>query len=253
MKTHCNIIEINDLCVRVDNKSILDHLDLTIPYGEVHALLGQNGSGKTSLMMTIMGFSAYKITQGEILFEGQNITDLNICQRAHLGIAMGLQRPPTVDGVAMRSILTHILRNRHGSDEKLKKLASLTQTELFLDRNINDSLSGGEIKRSELLQLLALSPKFCMMDEPDSGVDIEALSLIGKLINHVFSPDNIKPAKRNAGLIITHSGNILDYLNIDKAHIMHNGNIGCSGNPTIMLDKINSCGYEECIRCMARR
>ena len=208
MKSHGNILEINDLCVRVDNKNILDHLDLAIPYGEIHALLGQNGSGKTSLMMTIMGFSSYKITQGEILFEGQNIMDLDICQRAHLGIAMGLQRPPSVNNVTMRSIMKYILRNRQGSDEKLKELTSLAQMELFLDRNINDSLSGGEMKRSELLQLLALSPKFCMMDEPDSGVDIEALSLIGKLINHIFCPDKKRPVKRNSGLIITHSDNI---------------------------------------------
>ena len=248
-----NILEIKNLYVKVDGKELLRNLNLTIPNGEVHALLGQNGSGKTSLMMTIMGFSGYEVTQGQILFKGQDITELDVCERARLGIAIAQQRPPTIDGVKLRSILAYTLRNEQNPEETLSKLAKTAQMDPFLDRSINDGLSGGEIKRAELLQLLSMSPAFSMMDEPDSGVDIEALTLVGGLINKLFSPDEKRPAKRNAGLIITHSGNILKYLNIDKAHVMYEGGIRCSGNPAIILDQISRCGYEECIRCMGTR
>jgi Fe-S cluster assembly ATP-binding protein len=134
----------------------------------------------------------------------------------------------------------------------MNRLARTAQMELFLDRSINNGLSGGEIKRAELLQLLSMSPAFSMIDEPDSGVDIEALALVGRLVDKLFSPDAAHPAKRKAGLIITHSGNILNYLSIDKAHVMHEGNIGCSGNPAIILDTISKHGYEECVRCIGK-
>lgn len=253
MKTNTNILEIKNLCVRVGENDLLKHINLSIPYGEVHALFGQNGSGKTTLMMTIMGFSAYKIMQGQIIFKGQDITGLNICERARLGVAIAQQRPPTIQGITLRSILNFILHNTQNSEEKLIELAKAAQIELFLDRSINDGLSGGEIKRAELLQLLALSPEFSMMDEPDSGVDIEALDMVGNLVNKFFSPDAKRPVKRKAGLIITHSGNILEHMNIDKAHVMHEGSIGCSGNPAIILDHISKCGYEECVRCIGTR
>lgn len=254
MKTYSSILEIRDLCVRTGEKVLLNHLNLTIPAGEVHALLGQNGSGKTSLMMTVMGFSGYEVTHGEILFKGQDITEMDVCERARLGIAIAQQRPPTISGVTLRRILTYALRNTQNPEKNLAELAKTARMEPFLDRSINDGLSGGEIKRAELLQLLAMSPAFSMMDEPDSGVDIEALALVGTLINKLFSPDEKREAKRKkAGLIITHSGNILKYLSIDKAHVMHGGSIGCSGNPAIMLDQIGRYGYEECVRCMGMR
>ncbi len=250
MKTYTNILEIKDLCVQTGGTQILSHLNLSIPEGEVHALFGQNGSGKTSLMMTIMGFSNYTVTKGKILFKGQDITNLDVSTRARLGIAIAQQRPPTINGVTLRRILLHILHNEKNPEKKLAALAKATQMDAFLDRNINEGLSGGEIKRAELLQLLALSPNFSMLDEPDSGVDIEALSLVGTLINKLYSPREDRPAKRKAGLIITHGGSILRYLHADKAHVMYNGRIGCSGNPAIILDTIGKCGYAECIRCM---
>ena len=250
MKSYTNILEINGLCVRAGEKILLRNLNLAIPDGEVHALLGQNGSGKTSLMMTIMGFSGYEVTQGQILFKGEDIAELDVCERARLGIAIAQQRPPTISGVKLRSILAYTLRNEPDPEDMLNSLAKTAQMEPFLNRSINDGLSGGEIKRAGLLQLLAMSPSFSMMDEPDSGVDIEALALVGDLTNRLFSPDERHPAKRKAGLIITHSGNILKYLSIDKAHVMHEGSIGCSGNPAIILDRIGQYGYEECVRCM---
>ncbi|HOO27886.1 MAG TPA: ABC transporter ATP-binding protein [Lachnospiraceae bacterium] len=250
MKRYKNILEIKDLCVYAGEKCLLSHLNFVIPDGEVHALLGPNGSGKTSLMMTIMGFSGYEVTQGEILFKGEPITELAVCERARLGIAIAQQRPPTIAGVTLRSIVSYALRETKDPEKKLAELAADVRMEQFLDRSINDGLSGGEIKRSELLQLLALSPAFSMMDEPDSGVDIEALAMVGELTNRLFTPDEKRPVRRKAGLVITHNGNILKYLNIDKAHIMYEGHIGCSGNPGIMLDKIGRYGYEECVRCM---
>lgn len=252
MKDYTNILEIRDLSVQVGKKPLISHLDLAIPDGEVHALLGQNGSGKTSLMMTIMGFSSYQVTGGQILFKEKDITHLSVYERAQLGIAISQQRPPTIQGVTLRSVLTHILRDAKDPEEKLVALAQTAHMENFLDRSINDGLSGGEIKRAELLQLLAMSPEFSMMDEPDSGADIEALALVGGLMNKLFSPDEKHPVRRRAGLIITHSGNILKYLNIDKAHIMHHGGIGCEGNPVMILDMIGRCGYEECVRCMEK-
>ena len=144
MKAYTNILEIRDLCVRAGEKVLLDHLDLAVPDGEVHALLGQNGSGKTSLMMTVMGFSGYEVTRGEILFKGQNITELDVCERARLGIAIAQQRPPTIPGVTLRRILTYALRNTQNNEERLAEFAKAARMEPFMDRSINDGLSGGE-------------------------------------------------------------------------------------------------------------
>jgi len=247
------LLEVHDLCVSVQEKQILNHLELSIPYGEVHTLFGKNGSGKTTLMMTIMGYSGYEVTQGQILFKGQDITKLDISERAHLGVAIAQQRPPTIFGVKLRTILQYILRDVDHPGEMMMELAASAQMEDFLDRSIHDGLSGGEIKRAELLQLMAMQPEFAMMDEPDSGVDIEALQSIGRLINRLFSLDKEHPAKRRSGLIITHNGNILKQLHVDKGHVMHEGRIGCSGNPEIILDKIIREGYDECANCIETR
>ena len=170
-----------------------------------------------------------------------------------MGIALAQQRPPTIRGITLRDILAYVFRDEDNPEKKISGLAVSSRLELFLDRDINHGLSGGEIKRAELLQLLALSPIFSMMDEPDSGVDVEALSLMGELINRLFTSDPDHPVHRKAGLIITHSGSILRSFPIDKAHVMVNGQIGCSGNPTILMKHINNFGYDSCIRCMGAR
>ena len=248
-----NILEVEDLCVCTGTKEILNHINLIIPDGEVHALLGPNGSGKTSLMMAIMGFPEYKVTHGRLWFQGKDITETDIHERARMGVAIAQQRPPTIRGVSLQNILTYILRDDDNPGKKLVELASASQVETFLDRDINQGLSGGEIKRSELVQLLALSPVFSMMDEPDSGVDVEALNLMGEMIIRLFACDPNHPVQRKAGLIITHSGDILSRFPIDKAHVMVNGQIGCSGNPTILMEHVNRYGYESCVRCMGER
>jgi Fe-S cluster assembly ATP-binding protein len=249
-----NILEIKNLCVEVGGHELLHDLELTIPEGEVHALVGPNGSGKTTLMMTISGYPEYTVTKGQILFNGQDVAELGITARARLGIGVSQQRPPTIAGVKLRQILDFAAANDPQRAREIDKLARALQMESFLDRDINAGLSGGEIKRSELFQLLITHPMFVMMDEPDSSVDLEAMSLIGKMTNELLAGNHAtRPMERRAGLIITHTGNILDHVLTDKAHVMIEGCIGCSGNPHILLDQIRECGYEECIRCELRR
>jgi Fe-S cluster assembly ATP-binding protein len=245
-----NLLEVRNLCVEVEGEEILHSVNLTIPEGEVHALLGPNGSGKTSLMMALMGYPEYKVCRGHILFDGEDITDLDLTERARLGIGVAQQRPPTIAGVKLRQILDYAIGGDAQQADELEALVQEARVKPFLDRDVNAGLSGGEIKRSELLQLLATRPRFAMMDEPDSGVDLESLELVGEMVNRLFSKDPDHPAKRRAGLIITHTGYILNYVNADKAHIMLDGCIGCSGNPRIVFDRVRESGYEECVRCI---
>ena len=244
------LLEIRGLCVAVDGQELLHNIDLTIPPGEVHTLLGPNGSGKTSLMLAIMGFSEYEVTAGQIFFDGQDITELDLTERARLGLSIAQQRPPTIAGVKLHHILDYAMANEPQRTGEIKTLIENFHMTQFLDRDINAGLSGGEIKRSELLQLLVSRPRLAMMDEPDSGVDIEALSLVGTMVNTLFSVNSDCPARRRAGLIITHTGHILNYVEADKAHIMLDGRIGCSATPHLILDIISKYGYEECIRCI---
>jgi Fe-S cluster assembly ATP-binding protein len=245
-----DLLEIKELCVAVDGQELLRQVNLIIPDGEVHTLLGPNGSGKTSLMMAIMGFGDYRVTHGQILFDGQDITELDLTERARLGIAVTQQRPPTIAGVKLRHVLDYATAGIPERVSEIDMLVSKTRMAPFLERDINRGLSGGEIKRSELLQLLAGQPRLAMVDEPDSGVDLESLAIVGEMINTLFSQDSPCPAKRRAGLIITHTGHILDYVQVDKAHIMLNGAIVCSGNAYLILDIIREHGYEECARCI---
>jgi Fe-S cluster assembly ATP-binding protein len=244
-----NILEVKNLCVEIEGQKLIRNLDLTVPDGEVHVLLGPNGSGKTSLIMAIMGYPEYKIIKGQILFNGKDITELGITEKAKLGIGVSQQRPPTIVGVKLQQILDFVIKNAPEGAQRIDELVRDFQMEKFLVRGINAGLSGGEIKRSELFQLLVTRPKFAMMDEPDSGVDLETLAVIGDMINAILSKDHARPTRRRAGLIITHTGHILDYVHVDKAHIMLDGRIGCTGNPHILLDQIRSHGYEECFRC----
>ena len=249
-----NILEIKGLCVEVEGQEILHDLDLVISDGEVHALLGPNGSGKTSLMMTIIGYPEYELTKGQILFNGDDITELDITERARLGIGVSQQRPPTIAGVKLRQILDFVIANAPQRAQEIDELVRAFQMEPFLERDVNAGLSGGEIKRSELFQLLATRPRFVMMDEPDSGVDLEAMNVIGEMTNELLARNHAtRPTERRAGLIITHTGHILDYVHADKAHVMLDGCIGCSGNPRIILDQIREYGYQECVRCELRR
>ena len=247
-----NILEIRDLHVEVQGEEILHGVNLSIPEGEVHALLGPNGSGKTSIMMSVMGFSSYKITRGEILFKGEVINEMDITQRAQLGIGIAQQRPPTIQGVKLHQILDYTARKSPLGKLEINSLVKMARTENFLERDINAGLSGGEIKRSELVQLLATRPGFAMMDEPESGVDVEAMELIGSMTNDLFTKDPQLGIQRTSGLIITHSGSILKYIDADKAHVMINGRVKCSGDPMSIFNVACESGYESCATCLRR-
>ncbi len=243
------MLEIKQLSVAVDGKDILQDVTLTIGTGETHALFGPNGSGKTTLIMTIMGFPRYKVTKGSIVFKGKDITGLPLDERARMGIGLSFQRPPVVRGVKARDMVSAALGDRR-SAEAVEVLAERANMNEFLDRDINYGFSGGEIKRSELMQLLAQRPELTLLDEPESGVDLVSIALIGKLINELLEKDCPMHARKCAGLIITHTGHILDYVNARTGYVMLGGRIGCEGDPHEILATIKKKGYEECVKCV---
>jgi len=238
------MLEIENLHVKVAGNELLRDINLRIGEGETHMLFGPNGSGKTSLMMAIMGFSNYEITQGEIRFKGQLINHLPINERALMGVGISFQRPPTVRGVTTRQMVK--ISSRNG--DNIEKLAFEMDMLEFLDRDINLGFSGGEMKRSELLQLMAQSPDLVLLDEPESGVDLENMVLVGKVVRALLEK-NLHRLRKRSGLIITHTGYILDYLEGDKGHVMIDGTVVCTGNPREMIEQIRKVGYEECAAC----
>ncbi len=245
------MLEIKQLTVAVGDKEILHDVNLNIETGETHVLFGPNGSGKTTLLMTIMGFPKYQVTRGKIIFNGKDITHLSLDKRARLGIGLSFQRPPVVRGVKTRDMVAACLGS-HADEAGIDQIAAKAELVDFLDREINYGFSGGEIKRSELMQLLAQRPQLTLLDEPESGVDLENIALIGELINDLLEKDQSIQARKSMGLIITHTGNILNYVNARTGYVMLDGNIGCQGDPHEILAEIKEKGYEECIRCALR-
>lgn len=238
------MLRLQNLTVSVQGKTILQNVNLHIRPGEVHVLFGQNGSGKSTLVGAIMGFSRYQITGGSIYFYGQDITALPVDERARLGIGVMMQRPPTLKGVTVRQLVSICGKNRADIDA----LASVAHMGDFLDRGVNDGFSGGEIKRSELLQLMAQKPDLLLLDEPESGVDMENLSVVGRAVNYILERD--ERAANKSGLIITHTGHILQYVAADVAHVLYGGTISCQGNPQKLLGCIKNVGYEQCAACL---
>jgi len=249
------LLVIDDLRVEIQGKEILHHVDLEIDKGEIHVLLGPNGSGKTTLLMSVMGFPAYRVTGGKIFFKGQDVTNLPLNERAKMGMGLSFQRPPTIRGVKTRQMLEIF----HKGEEEIKSMAQDLDFEEFLDRDLNHGFSGGEIKRSELLQLMAQNPDFLLLDEPESGVDLENIALIGRVIKELLQREikpeegktlkELKREREKSGLIITHTGYILDYLDADRGHVLMEGVLACSGNPREILETIKEQGYDECVNC----
>jgi len=248
---------IEDLQVELEGKVILKHIDLQIEPGETHILFGPNGSGKTSLLMTIMGYPQYKVIGGKMFFKGEEITNMPINERAKLGIGMSYQRPPTINGLKTRQMVG-ICAGENEVD--VDDLAGRVNFEDFLDRDVNAGFSGGEIKRSELLQLMAQKADLMLFDEPESGVDMENIFLVGNSIGDLLEkrvhPDNSRPiieqkkSRTKMGLIITHTGYILDYITADKGQVLYDGVLSCSTNPREILKCIGHMGYKECVRCV---
>jgi len=228
------MIKIKDLHVHVRGRHVLKGINLEIKKGERHVLMGPNASGKTTLALTIMGFPQYKITHGEITLGGSRLNNLSIDERARLGIVLALQSPPKVD-INFGGFIDEI-EAKFDSEIDFSKFGE--EVEHFKYRNLNDGLSGGEKKRSELIQISAMRPKLIVLDEIDSGVDIDSLKLVGEILDE----------REESMLIITHYRHILNYLRADKVHLLGLGKILVSGHPEKILDGIERYGYREYLR-----
>jgi Fe-S cluster assembly ATP-binding protein len=232
------MLEIKNLTVSAGSELILKDVSLKVEDNQKVVLFGPNGSGKSTLFKVIMGLSKYKIKQGEIFFNGKKINSLTIDKRNQLGLAMMFQQPPTVNGVNLKKLVQQV----NPKYEKIKKTAKQIKVSRFFNQGINSGLSGGEQKRSELFQLMVdTKAKLYLFDEPDSGVDVENLQLVGSVINDLL--------KEKSGLIITHTGHILDYISSDLAYVMIDGQIVCSGKPKLIFKQIKDRGYSECFSC----
>jgi Fe-S cluster assembly ATP-binding protein len=228
----------------IGDKMLLKDVSLHIEEGETRMLFGENGSGKTSLLMAIMGLGDYKVTSGRIMFKDEDITNLPTNERAQRGIGIMFQRPPTITGLKVREMLEIIEKN----GEDIEELARSLNFDEFLNRDLNAGFSGGEIKRAELLQLMAQDPDLVLLDEPESGVDLVNIDLIGNAIRKLLQKD-VHKNRHKSGLIITHSGYILDYVEADKGCVLVNETIWCTGNPHEILQGIRDRGYEGCLSC----
>jgi len=244
-----NGLEIKSLHVQVENIEILHGIDLTVPAGEVHAIMGPNGTGKSTLAYTLMGHPKYSVTEGEVLLDGKNILELSAPERSHAGLFLAFQYPVAIPGVTVANFLrTAINAHRkavepdyHGiSIPEFRKLMLEKMQLLEMDpkmggRYLNDGFSGGEKKRVEILQMAMLEPKMAVLDETDSGLDIDALRIVAEGINTLKN--------ENLGiLVITHYQRILNYLKPDVVHVMVDGQIVQSGGPDLAL-QLEEQGY----------
>lgn len=237
--------EIRNLHARCEEKPILKGVNLTINLGENHALMGPNGSGKSTLANVIMGHPAYEVTEGEIIFGGQNILDLETDERARLGLFLAFQYPVAIPGVSVAKFLKSAADARFGQGkvkptefikEMRENMKFLEMSDVFLNRFLNDGFSGGEKKRMEILQMLTLKPVFAVMDETDSGLDIDALRVVSKGVNRLAGP--------NFGLlVITHYERILTQIKPDHLHVLIDGKIALSGGPDL-VQKLEKQGYD---------
>ena len=240
------MLKIIDLHAEAGGREILKGVSLTVEEGQTCVLFGPNGSGKSTLMATIMGYSTLKVTSGQLVFKGKDITDLPVDERAKMGIGMMMQRPPNIYGVKLGDLIK-VAAPENG--DSVIAGADKFKMEGFLDREVNVGFSGGEIKRSELLQLTAQKPEFILLDEPESGVDLENIDLIGNKV-HDLLYDTCPGSRRHvSSLVITHTGQIMDYIGADRGYVMKNGRIQCSGNPLELLREIKKNGYGECDAC----
>ena len=243
-----NILKIDNLTVEVADKIILKDFNLEIKSGEIHAIMGPNGTGKSTLTKVIMGDPNYKIIKGKISYNGKVINKMPVNERAKLGIFLGMQMPKAIEGVTNADFLRSALRAKEG--EKFKLLPFIREVEeltkkLHMDsdmihRGVNDGFSGGERKKNEILQMNILKPDVVLLDEIDSGLDVDSLKLVGESVMEYYN--NRKPAI----LLVTHYQRLLDYIKPDFIHIMKDGRIVLSGDKTLAL-KIEEEGYDKLV------
>ncbi|MBC8779481.1 MULTISPECIES: Fe-S cluster assembly ATPase SufC [Staphylococcus] len=239
-------LEIKDLHVSIEDKEILKGINLTVNTGEIHAIMGPNGTGKSTLSSAIMGHPSYEVTQGEVLLDGVNILELEVDERAKAGLFLAMQYPSEITGVTnadfMRSAIN--AKREEGQEINLMQFIKKLDKEMdFLDidqdmaqRYLNEGFSGGEKKRNEILQLMMLEPKFAILDEIDSGLDIDALKVVSKGINQMRGEDF-------GALMITHYQRLLNYITPDKVHVMYGGKVVKSGGPEL-AKRLEEEGYE---------
>lgn len=245
------MLEIKDLhvCVEEDpSEKILKGVNLTINKGEIHAIMGPNGSGKSTLSKVVAGQEAYEVTQGDILFNGESILELEPEERAHLGVFLAFQYPVEVPGVTNKTLLRQAYNNiaqEQGREEldplqfedyAQEKLELIDMDPSFMDRSINAGFSGGEKKRNEIFQMAVLNPKLSFLDETDSGLDIDALKTVANGINQIADEDK-------AVVLVTHYQRILDYITPDHVHVMIDGKIAKSGDKSLAI-KLEEQGYD---------
>jgi Fe-S cluster assembly ATP-binding protein len=241
------LLAVSDLHVRVGEREILKGVTLTIREGETHVLLGPNGGGKTTLLNTIIGMPGYNVTSGSVEFKGESVLDMTIDERARLGIGVAFQRPPAVRGVKLRQMM-EVAAGGELAEGRLDDLAAELDLGYMLDRDVNAGFSGGEAKRSEMGQMLAQCPELALFDEPESGVDLDNIAVVGGAINDLLKSERVAD-RRSSGLIITHTGHILEFVNADVGHVLYNGALACEGNPRDLIEEIARQGYEKCVEC----
>lgn len=223
------MLEIKNLCANVDGKPILKGLTLTIERGQIHAIMGPNGAGKSTLAKILAGHPAYEVTSGEVWFKGQDLLDMDPEERARSGLFMSFQYPLEINGVTNRQFLEAAMKAQGKEGKIEEKMEELEIRAEFLDRNINEGFSGGEKKRNEILQMALFDPDMAILDETDSGLDIDAMRIVAKGVNAMRRADN-------GLLIITHYQRLLDYIKPDFVHVLADGIIVRTGGPELALE-----------------
>ena len=243
-------LEIKDLHVSIDGKEILKGVNLTAKQGEIHAIMGPNGTGKSTLAYTLMGHPSYKVTQGEVLFKGQNLLELKPDERSRLGVFLAFQYPVAISGVTLANFLrTAVNARRRAANKEDKgipvpefrkmlkeKMDLLKMDPAFAGRYLNEGFSGGEKKRAEILQMATLRPEIAILDETDSGLDIDALKIVSEGVNALMGPDM-------GVIVITHYQRLLNYIKPQFVHVMMGGRIVESGGPDLALS-LEEHGYD---------
>jgi len=239
---------IRNLHVTVEGREILRGVDLTVPRGETHALMGPNGSGKSTLAYTLMGHPKYHVTDGEVIWKGENILALTPDQRAKAGLFLAFQYPVTVPGVTLVNFLRQSLRGVRGKDVAVREFRKELQEGMkvlkmdnqFVTRYVNDGFSGGEKKRAEMLQMALLKPEMAILDETDSGLDIDALRIVAEGVNALAGPEL-------GVLIITHYQRILNYIKPHHVHVLYKGRMIHEGGPEL-VGRLEAEGYDNIIK-----